>query len=113
MAGARIERALARRADLRYPFPPDFTARLEGQTVDAVRRRAKYLVVELSSGDRLVMHLGMSGSFRVLRGAREEKQGAYYYGRSTLETHDHVVFEMSSGATVVFNDPRRFGFMKL
>ena len=100
MEGARFVHVLARRADLRYPFPKDFDARLEGQTVRAVSRRAKYLLVELSSGEVLMMHLGMSGSFRVERDA-------------DLEIHDHVVFEMSSGRTVIFNDPRRFGFMKI
>ena len=103
MAGARFERVLARRPDLRYPLPADFVSRLEGQTVRTVARRAKYLLAELSSGDVLVMHLGMSGSFRVIR--REDA--------SEFARHDHVVFDMSSGAVVVFNDPRRFGFMQL
>ena len=101
MAGVRIQRVHTRRANLRYEFPADFSARLEGQTVRRVARRAKYLVVELASEDLLVMHLGMSGSFRIAR--REVQYGA----------HDHVVFEMSSGAHVIFNDPRRFGFMTL
>ena len=101
MEGARIRRVLARRPTLRYPLGHDFVRRLEGRTVGALRRRAKYLVAEISSGDVLVMHLGMSGWFRVVRGDRD------------FEKHDHVVFEMSSGAAVVFSDPRRFGFMKL
>ena len=105
MAGARIERLVTRRANLRYEFQPDFARRLERQTVRAVRRRAKYLVAELGSGDVLLMHLGMSGSFRIEAGGAPE--GAPY------ETHDHVVFEMSTGRTIVFNDPRRFGFMTL
>src|SRR5687767_2917520 len=112
MRGARIDRALTRRADLRYPFAADFLARLDGQAVRAVERRAKYLLVRLASGDILVMHLGMSGSFRVLRGGREERRAPYYYDVTRLEAHDHVVFEMSNGSVVVFNDPRRFGFMK-
>lgn len=101
MQGARIERLLVRRPKLRYEFPPDFAERVEGQVVRAVKRRAKYLLVELGSGALLLMHLGMSGWFRVTRGEPD------------LETHDHVVFEMSSGKTVVFTDPRRFGFMQL
>ena len=104
MEGARFERVLARRPDLRYPLPADFVARLEGQAVRTVSRRAKYLLVELSSGTVLLMHLGMSGSFRVVRKGGKAAEFA---------THDHVVFEMSSGAVIVFNDPRRFGFMKL
>ncbi len=113
MEGARFVHVLARRADLRYPFPKDFDTRLEGQTVRAVLRRAKYLLVELSSGDVLMMHLGMSGSFRVVDGGRKPRRGVYYHERADLEIHDHVVFEMSSGSTVIFNDPRRFGFMKI
>ena len=101
MAGARIDDVILRRANLRYEFPHDFKRRLEGQTVPAVLRRAKYLLVELGSGDVLVMHLGMSGSFRVSRHV------------TPFDVHDHVVFEMSNGASVIFNDPRRFGFMTL
>lgn len=104
MEGARFVRVLARRPDLRYPLPADFVSRLQGQTVRAITRRAKYLLIELSSGSLLLMHLGMSGSFRVVRGDRQATEFA---------THDHVVFEMSSRAVVIFNDPRRFGFMKL
>ena len=104
MEGARFERVLARRPDLRYPLPADFASQIEGRTVRGITRRAKYLLVELSSGALLLMHLGMSGSFRVIREGR---------AASELATHDHVVFEMSSGAVIIFNDPRRFGFMKL
>ena len=107
MAGARIERVLLRRPNLRYAFPPDFVARLEGQQVHAVRRRAKYLLIDLASGDVLLMHLGMSGWFRVVRRAAAGRNGPPH------ETHDHVVFEMSNGRIVVFSDPRRFGFMTL
>jgi formamidopyrimidine-DNA glycosylase len=59
------------------------------------------------------MHLGMSGSFRVHRNGTEHTPGRYHHERSSALAHDHVVFHMSSGATVIFNDPRRFGFMKL
>jgi len=113
MAGARITRALTRRPNLREPFPADFAARLEGQQIRGVARRAKYLLVALESGDVLLMHLGMSGSFRVLRSGREVARRPYYYDVTRLDAHDHVVFEMSNGAVVIFNDPRRFGFMTL
>jgi formamidopyrimidine-DNA glycosylase len=99
MAGARFRRVIVRRQILRHPLPAGFAAQLQGQTVRAVERRAKYLIVELASGQRLLMHLGMSGWFR-----ETPRQ---------LEPHDHVVFEMSNGNVVAFNDPRRFGFMQL
>ena len=113
MEGARIVKAEARRKDLRFPFQKDFTARLTGQTVTGLGRRAKYLMADLTSGDVLLMHLGMSGSFRVLQGNGETTPGDFHYPRSEDRAHDHVVFHMSSGAAVIFNDPRRFGYMKI
>jgi formamidopyrimidine-DNA glycosylase len=113
MEGAKILKAEARRKDLRFPFQKDFTARLTGQTVTGLGRRAKYLMADLTSGDVLLMHLGMSGSFRVLRGENNSTPGEFHYPRSEDRAHDHVVFHMSSGASVVFNDPRRFGYMKI
>src|SRR5262245_32566755 len=113
MEGARFDAVEARRGDLRWPLPKDFVKRLEGQTVTGLGRRAKYLLADISSGDVLLMHLGMSGSFRVAKEKGEVTPGAYYHERSKAETHDHVVFHMSSGARVAFNDPRRFGSMKI
>ena len=75
MEGARIVKAEVRRKDLRFPFQKDFVARLEGQTVTGLGRRAKYLMADLASGDVLLMHLGMSGSFRVLENADQEDAG--------------------------------------
>jgi formamidopyrimidine-DNA glycosylase len=99
MEGMRFVAVVTNRPDLRTEFPADFAARLEGQRVQSLERRGKYLLAHLSSGDVLVMHLGMSGSFRLNAEA------------DVGDRHDHVVFHMSSGATIVFNDPRRFGFM--
>ena len=113
MEGAKIVKAEARRKDLRFPFQKDFIARLNGQTVTGLGRRAKYLMADLGSGDVLLMHLGMSGSFRVLGKAAQTTPGEFHYPRSEDRAHDHVVFHMSSGAAVVFNDPRRFGYMKI
>ncbi|MGE9008239.1 bifunctional DNA-formamidopyrimidine glycosylase/DNA-(apurinic or apyrimidinic site) lyase [Leptospira interrogans] len=117
MEGLKIVKAEARRKDLRFPFQKDFIARLEGQTVTGLGRRAKYLMADLTSGDVLLMHLGMSGSFRVLEnGASSTSKntpGQFHLPRSEDRAHDHVVFHMSSGASVVFNDPRRFGYMKI
>lgn len=104
MKGARFVRVELRRGDLRRAFPRRFAARLKGRTVVWLGRRAKYLLATLSSGDTLLMHLGMSGSIRAERGDEV---------RENVDLHDHVVFHMSSGATVTFNDPRRFGDMDL
>jgi formamidopyrimidine-DNA glycosylase len=112
MEGAKIVHAEARRKDLRFPFQKDFVTRLEGQTVTGLGRRAKYLMADLASGDVLLMHLGMSGSFRVVAGD-QKTPGKFHHPRNQDRAHDHVVFHMSSGATVIFNDPRRFGYMKI
>ncbi|PTW62779.1 DNA-(apurinic or apyrimidinic site) lyase [Breoghania corrubedonensis] len=122
MEGARITRVEQRRADLRFPFPTDFVARLEGQRIEALGRRAKYLLADLSSGDVLVMHLGMSGSFRIAEApsvsiAAQEAPGAFHHPRSKNERHDHVVLHLEPAdgvpARIIYNDPRRFGFMTL
>ncbi|MEA2937296.1 MAG: formamidopyrimidine-DNA glycosylase, partial [Alphaproteobacteria bacterium] len=113
MEGARFDKVEAHRGDLRWPLPKDFAARLEGRSVIGLGRRAKYLLADLSSGEVLLMHLGMSGSFRVVKQQAETAPGAFHHQRSKRDTHDHVVFHMSSGARISFNDPRRFGSMKL
>jgi formamidopyrimidine-DNA glycosylase len=113
MEGAKIVKADTRRKDLRFPFQKDFVARLEGQTVTGLGRRAKYLMADLASGDVLLMHLGMSGSFRIVKQDGNSTPGKFHHPRSEDRAHDHVVFHMSSGASVVFNDPRRFGYMKI
>ena len=113
MEGARFAKVEVHRGDLRWPLPKDFAQRLKGRTVTSVGRRAKYLLVDLSSGDVLLMHLGMSGSFHVFRGAGDNALGRYHHERARHVTHDHVVFHMTSGAIVTFNDPRRFGSMKI
>ena len=113
MEGSKIVKAEARRKDLRFPFQKDFVARLEGQTVTGLGRRAKYLLADLGSGDVLLMHLGMSGSFRLIEGDKDKAPGKFHHPRSENRAHDHVVFHMSSGAAIVFNDPRRFGYMKI
>ncbi|MDA9409108.1 bifunctional DNA-formamidopyrimidine glycosylase/DNA-(apurinic or apyrimidinic site) lyase [Bradyrhizobium sp. CCBAU 45384] len=113
MEGAKIVVAEARRPDLRFPFQPDFVARLQGQTVTGLGRRAKYLMADLGSGDVLLMHLGMSGSFRVIKPDNEAVSGEFHYPKGKDSAHDHVLFRMSSGADIIFNDPRRFGYMKV
>jgi formamidopyrimidine-DNA glycosylase len=113
MEGARFIAVEANRKDLRRPLPRDFARRLTGKTVMALGRRAKYLLADLSSNEVLLMHLGMSGSFRVSVEDRERTSGRFHRRRSAAKPHDHVIFHMSSGARVIFNDPRRFGLMLL
>src|SRR5476649_1354511 len=109
MEGARFAKVEVRHRGLRWPIAKDFEKRITGTAVEGLGRRAKYLLADLSSGDVLVMHLGMSGSFRVDDG----KIAQYHHEKSKSVAHDHVVFHMSNGANVTFNDPRRFGSMKL
>jgi formamidopyrimidine-DNA glycosylase len=113
MQGARFAKVEVHRGDLRWPLPKNFRERLQGKTVTGLGRRAKYLLADLSSGDVLLMHLGMSGSFHVFRNAGGKALGRYHHERGQHAAHDHVVFHMSSGAIVTFNDPRRFGSMKI
>jgi formamidopyrimidine-DNA glycosylase len=117
LEGATIERLELRRGGLRVPFSRNFAARVKGRRITALRRRAKYLLAELDDGTTLLMHLGMSGSFRIeTKGEKDAKpvaDDAVYYKRGKLEAHDHVVFHLKGGTRVVYNDPRRFGFMLL
>lgn len=117
LEGARIDRVEQRRANLRFPFPEAFADRLEGRHVTSLGRRSKYLMADLDDENVLVMHLGMSGSFRVE--ARESKSiGPFFHEKSKDPRHDHVVFHLQpppghAALSIVYNDPRRFGFMTL
>lgn len=111
MVGARFQQVEQRRGDLRFPFPEGFVARLEGRRLLALRRRAKYLVGDVEGGDALVMHLGMSGRFTINGDGHPVANFVQTTGLGAA--HDHVVFRMSNGATITYNDPRRFGFMDL
>jgi formamidopyrimidine-DNA glycosylase len=113
--GATLARVEQRRADLRFPFPPRFAERLTGQRIGALRRRAKYLLASLSSGETLLMHLGMTGRFRVVLPADRAagQLGSFTHNAGQRAAHDHVVFETTTGARVIYNDARRFGYMDL
>lgn len=109
MEGQVIARAEVNRPDLRWPFPPDMAARLTGQRVTQLRRRSKYILADLSSGESLLVHLGMSGRMLI----SGDPLGQFVHDHPAPEKHDHVVFHMGNGARVTFNDPRRFGAMDL
>ncbi|UVK54996.1 bifunctional DNA-formamidopyrimidine glycosylase/DNA-(apurinic or apyrimidinic site) lyase [Mesorhizobium sp. AR02] len=115
LEGARLAKVEARRPDLRFPFPERFSERLTGRTITALGRRAKYLTMHVQDGPVLICHLGMSGSFRIETDDDGETPGVFHHERSKSTAHDHVVFDVvaANGARsrVIFNDPRRFGFM--
>ena len=117
LEGRRILRVQTRRGDLRIPFPEGFGQRLTGRKVTQLKRRAKYLLVELDSGETLVIHLGMSGRMAVYAEGTERKLGQYVYDAAPSGLgegkHDHVVFETDAPAKIVFTDHRRFGLMTL
>ncbi len=114
--GAVLRRVEARRPDLRFPFPAGFARRLAGARVQSLDRRGKFLVAPLSTGDALIMHLGMTGRFTVNDG-QSGQPGRFARNHDADPRHDHVVFHLETDAgtdaVITYNDPRRFGFMDL
>lgn len=121
MVGASFVEVETRRRDLRFPFPKDFAGRLGGARVEALDRRGKYMIAALSTGESLIMHLGMSGRFAIEAGdgGASARPGDFAHAQACDPKHDHAVFRMSetdaapAGAMIAYNDPRRFGFMDL
>lgn len=116
MEGAMVTRLELRRGDLRFPFPLEFAAAVAGRRITALSRRAKYLLIDLDDGMTVIAHLGMSGSFRVEADETAVTPGDFHHPRSKNETHDHVIFHLArddESLRVVYNDPRRFGFMDI
>ncbi len=109
MAGNVIIRAAVNRPDLRWPFPDRMSARLEGQKVLGLRRRSKYILIDLQGGETLLVHLGMSGRMMV----SGDPLGQFVHEHPKAAKHDHVVLDMANGTRITFNDPRRFGAMDL
>ena len=115
MEGATIEAVALNRPDLRFPFAPDFRDALRGARVESVGRRAKYLLIELSNDRAVIAHLGMTGSLRIedMEAPAGDLPGVWTHERSRDPRHDHAVLALSNGRRIVYNDPRRFGFMLL
>jgi len=115
MEGRRILRAEVRREGLRWPFPEGLAARLEGRRVEHLGRRSKYLLAELSGGETLLVHLGMSGRITVSAPGNTEARslGTFVHPHRAPETHDHLVLHLEDGLRVTLNDPRRFGAVDL
>lgn len=102
MEGKMILRADVNRPNLRWPFPDQMAERLTGKVIERLRRRSKYILADLDSGETLLIHLGMSGKMLITTAPHPE-----------TAKHDHVVFHMQDGARVAFNDARRFGAMDM
>ena len=116
MEGATFESVLLRRPDLRFPFPANFEGRVAGSVVGQVSRRGKYLIVSLSTGETLIMHLGMTGRFLIRSLNESHSPGRFHYAPASHSAHDHVEFVMSGPQGrfhIGYNDVRRFGFMDL
>lgn len=117
LEGHRFTRVETRRGGLRIPFPPRFIERLTGRKVKQLRRRAKYLLADLDSGETLVVHLGMTGRMSVYAEGRTHKFGQYVYKTALPDAgrgkHDHVVMETDAPARIVFTDHRRFGLLTI
>lgn len=113
MEGFVFDRVTLNRPDLRFPFAEKFAQRITGAKLKRLSRRAKFLKADLSTGETLLMHLGMSGRFTIDEDGASLTPGEFVHPQATNPKHDHVIFDMSSGARIVFNDPRRFGFMEL
>lgn len=117
LANATIASLESRRPDLRFPLPERFKERVEGRRILALSRRAKYLLAELDSRESLIMHLGMSGRFTVETAFQTASapvaEAAFALKPATDPAHDHVIFTTGEGARVIYNDPRRFGYMLL
>lgn len=115
LSGRRFVRVEQRRKDLRFPLPPRFAERLTGRRVERLDRRAKYILMHLDRGEVLAVHLGMTGRF-IVSGpgfAKGCTLGEYEYEHGKDTRHDHLVFTVSGGAIVTYNDARRFGYMTL
>src|SRR5262249_52233120 len=112
MEGSSFAAVTLNRADLRFPFDADFAARLRGERVIRLMRRAKYIIAETGGGLGLAMHLGMTGRFTIQRNGAgsAETPGEFYYDYDADPRHDHVIFAMSNGTVIRYNDVRRFGY---
>ena len=113
LVGARLARVTTTRPDLRFPFPDDFARRLQGARLEALDRRAKYLLGRLDTGETWVTHLGMTGRFVVQSGLNARMPGEFVEAASTDDKHAHLIVETDAGVRVTFFDARRFGYMGL
>lgn len=100
MERQRIVEVTLSAQSLRFPYPDGFRQIVQGAVVEKMARRGKYIIASLSTGASLILHLGMSGSFRIIGPSQE----------MLSQKHDHINFKMEDGTVIIYNDPRRFGF---
>lgn len=114
LEGAILAKVEVRRPNLRFAFPERFAERLTGRRILGLRRRAKYLLADLDGDETLIAHLGMSGSFRIEKpGEAASLTAEFHHPRGGPGKHDHVLLETGAGVLIIYNDPRRFGFMTM
>lgn len=116
LTGKRITRVIARRPDLRVPLPDGFGQRLTGARIQHFSRRAKYILAALSTGETLIIHLGMSGRILITHHGGKSQPGNFHHAQKEAPEpakHDHVVIEVEDGTAAIYNDHRRFGLMAL
>jgi len=113
LVGNTFARVEQRRPDLRFPLPERFGERLKGRTIEALDRRAKYLLARLDDGEVLIMHLGMTGRFAIDKANGTAAPGRFARTPAQTPKHEHIVFHLRDGAAVRYNDVRRFGIMDL
>ena len=111
--GQTIKNVLINRPNLRWPFPSRMKARLEGKLISNITRRSKYILIDLSSNETMIMHLGMSGRVLIRDSGKTLRHSTFYLNLDNLDKHDHVIFTLENGTIVIYNDPRRFGFIDL
>ncbi len=115
LVGRTFQHIELRRRNLRFDFPEGLATAMQGATIEALERRAKYILVHCSNGKSLILHLGMTGRFTIVKPDGESLEpGAFYHqagGFAELGPHDHVVWHLDDGVRIIYNDARRFGFM--
>ena len=109
LEGNQIDYAQVNRPDLRRPFPNNLAKRLKDRKINFLHRRSKYILIDLSGGETLIMHLGMSGRIMI----SQKVAGTFHHNTNHSQKHDHFVLHLKDNHQLTFNDPRRFGVIDL
>ena len=109
LEGNQIDYAQVNRPDLRRPFPNNLAKRLKNRKINFLYRRSKYILIDLSEGETLIMHLGMSGRIMI----SQKVAGTFHHNTTHSKKHDHFILHLKDNHKLTFNDPRRFGVIDL